>query len=116
MLTILVVILALVFSILARTVRDTLHHSPMLHGVALLGWLVGTFLMVKLAIDNLGDPSVTLGVGLFCISMVIVETVSILLPFVRERKSSEQKYNNRQTAYKAKIAGMTKRKVKMWWE
>ncbi len=116
MLTILVVVLALVFSILARMVRDALHHGPMLHGVALLGWLVGTFLMVKLAIDNLGDPSVTLGVGLFCISMVIVETVSILLPFVRERKTPSERYNERQTAYKTKIAGMTKKKVKMWWE
>jgi len=116
MLTIIVLIIALVLSVLARTVRDTLHHAPMLHAASLLGWLVGTFLLVKLAIDNLGDPQVTLGVGLFSISMVIIEAVSILLPYVRERKSPSERYNQRQADYKAKIAGMTKKKVKMWWE
>jgi len=113
-----VIAVALVLTVLAFVLRDNVFYSPMLHGAALLGWLTGTFLLVKAAIDGYGDPSITLAVGLFGISMAIIETVSILLPYLRERrgKTPEAMYEMRQKAYRSQIAKMTNKKPKNWWE
>jgi len=112
-----VVAVAICITILAFVLKDNVFYSPMLHAVALLGWLIGTFLMVKAAIDQYhGDEQITLAVGLFGISMVIVETVAIILPYLRQRKTDKDVYNTRQKAFRDQIAGMTQKKEKMWWQ
>ena len=111
-----VVAVAMCLTILAFILRDNVYYSPMLHAVALLGWLIGTFLMVKAAIDQYQDEQITLAVGLFGISMVIVETVAIILPYLKQRKTDKYMYNTRQKAFRDQIAGMTQKKEKMWWQ
>jgi len=111
-----VVAVAICITILAFVLKDNVFYSPMLHAVALLGWLIGTFLMVKAAIDQYNDESITLAVGLFGVSMVIVETVAIIIPYLRQRKTDKYMYNTRQKAFRDQIAGMTQKKEKMWWQ
>lgn len=104
--------ISLSLTILAFILKSNVFYSPMLHSVAVLGWLITTVLMVKAAIDTYADEQIALAVGLFGVSIVITETVAILLPYLRERKSTHEQYNQRQASYRTMIYSKTTRQSK----
>jgi TRAP-type C4-dicarboxylate transport system permease small subunit len=119
--TALIVGIAVCLTVLAFTVgRDSLAYSGMLHSVALLVWMVATWVLIDIANEHYstteyaGHVGIVGATGLFGFSMVLIHIVSILLPYIRERKSPRDAYNERQSAFKLKIANMTKKKKNYW--
>lgn len=119
MLTALIVLACLVITVTAFCMKD-LTHRTMLHAVAMLGWMVITWMWVRTAISTYEGmyqaDYIPTAIGLFGISMVLVEVVAIILPYLKESRTPSDAYRIRQSEYRLKIAGMTKKKQKMWWE
>ena len=120
-LTTLLVIVALCLTVLAFTVKSQLFHGAMIHGAALIVWLITTILLVFKAIDTypgVYDPatiSIPTAIGLFGVTMILIHLVSILLPYLRGRTSEADTYNARQEGYKQMIAQKTRRRKKDIW-
>ncbi len=116
MLTILVSVGAIIMTVLAFALKETVFRVPMLHGAAVLIWLVTTVLLVVNAVANYPGTVVPEGIAVFGMTMIIIHTVSILMPYLRSRKGESEVYNERQSLYKARMAQMFRRRTKMWWE
>ena len=109
MIVILIVVAALFLTILAFALKSDVFTAPMLHGVSILIWMIATWMLVTNALNNYPGTYIPTAVGLFGMTMVIVHTVAVLLPYLRGRRSDHDVYNERQAAYKIMIAGKTRR-------
>ncbi len=120
LLMILAIVVALVLTIFGAFVKnkEQIYYAPMIHGAAILAWMLATWGMVTYALVVWpGTSFLPTAFGLFGFSMVIIQAVLILLPYIKERKNEFQKYELRQADYRHKIAKMTnKNKEKMWWQ
>jgi len=108
-------ILIIVFVSMGLMISAFAFKRPELHAAALLGWLISTWLLVTDALGSYSGTYIPTAVALFGMSMVILETVFILLPYLHTQRSQTQRYNERQATFRGKIAGMSRRTSRNWW-
>lgn len=101
------------FVTLILTVLAYWKSQALLHGVCILAWLVTTALLTNLTYVT-SNTYLATGVGLVCVTMVIVETVTLFHSYMVMSTSRRNNYELRKADDRKRILNMTKRKEDLW--
>ncbi len=109
MLTIGVIVLVLVLTVVAFWRKE-----PMLYMVGVIGWLFMTFYLANQSYPA-ENEYLKYAMAVFCLSMTLVMAVQVLNVYF-PGGAKWPTYNERQAAYKSKVAGLTRKGKKSLWE